>query len=715
MTNKTTQYLIYKDAIISARDAAKAYYDTDVELMTDAEYDALIELIEYSEKEYGWNESKGLLTQVAAGESLGGDVAHSIKMLSLGKANTFDELKSFVRRIQKETNDSVFAVEPKLDGSAVSITYQNGKLVQVATRGNGVTGENITSRFLSSSIKGVTLEYSDIDFEVRGEIYISDADFEVALYNRMEFEYAEWLKRNPTAEPVDIKTLVNVGQKNRMRSEEDKVVLKGKTNFNPEKHLYSNPRNAVSGALLRETVNYSIPMSFAAYDAYGEVFNGRDHVTRMSFVEAMGFSTALSLIPADVRQKPVLEVVEEFGNLRKEGTGYPTDGVVIKLNDIKSRSIMGEGSKAPRWAIAYKYPSNTRETVVQGIEISIGRTGRLSLRAKVAPILLDGTMINYASLHNVSWMEEKDIRIGDTVLLRRANDVIPYIEEAVPALRPSTAVAWKAPETCPQCGESWDKTTLLWRCPSPECGRLNGIIFAAGRDYFDWDGLSEAIITRLDDEGLIKDMADVFSLTKEQLSTLKMRKTDSGQIVFLGEKVGAKVYEQIQNSKSRPLSAVLAALGVRTLGRTFGRRLEAYFGDMTKIVKASPEQLTQVEGIAIKKAEIIHKGLQERLPLILKLAQAGVTMTTTKKEVSANSSRFVGKKVCITGSIPGYTRGQAQELLTEIGAIASSGVSSNTDYLIADEESASSSKYKNAVKFQKPIISPEDFLKELGK
>lgn len=326
-------------------------------------------------------------------------------------------------------------------------------------------------------------------------------------------------------------------------------------------------------------------------------------------------------------------------------------------------------------------------------------------------MFVDGTLIRYASLHNVAWMTEKDIRVGDTVTIRRANDVIPYIDAAILEKRPATAVVWTPPVVCPQCGSDWDKSTLLWRCPSPECGALNGIIHAAGRDYFDWEGLSEAILTRLNDEGLVNDIADVFTLTFDQLANLKMGEKQDGSPSILGEKTAKKIFDEIQKSKARPLSAVLASLGVRMLGRTFGRRLEANFNNMAEIVAASPEELTKVEGIALPKAKVIHAGLREKLDVISKLNNAGVTMVSAKPK--KQNASFTGKKICISGSIPGYTRGQAQELITQLGATASSSVSSNTNYLIADADSAGNSKYQKAVQLGVTIITPAQFLKML--
>lgn len=717
----------YLSLIKKATEAADAYYNTDVELMTDAEYDAIIDRIQAYQEQHGWNEGNALIEQVAAGKGNAGDVQHDVKMLSLAKANEQETIVAFVKTVAKG-----IVLEPKLDGLAVSVIYDNGKITRIATRGNGQIGEDITKN-ITSVVKGLPREISFKQrFEVRGEVFITEKDFITASKNRLAYKFNEFLRTSQVAKKPTIDELFDMAALNRTLDAHDRKAVKGTRAvkhdnsiatrlFRPEEAWFANSRNAVAGALRNEDAGYEVPLTFAAYDVLGNNFPG-EYLSRVEFAALYGIQTAVSLVPssvADLAKKDILAAITAFGTAREAGLEYPTDGVVLKANSIEERAALGEGSRSPKWAIAYKYPSNSRPTVVRAIELNIGRTGRLALRAKVDPVLVDGTEIKYATLHNVSWTQEKDVRIGDTVKIRRANDVIPYLDEVVLNLRPADAKRWVAPAVCPQCGSEWDKSTLLWRCPSISCGALNGIIFAGGRDYFDWEGLSEAIITRLNDEGLVNNIADVFDLTQEQLAKLDMgrlKKAKDGTMtdkVVLGETVAAKIYAQIQNSKKRPLSAVLAALGVRTLGRTFGRRLEAHYGSMKAILSASVADLTNVDGIAIKKAEIIHAGLREKLPVITALAEHGVTMSRAAKKNTA--SVFSGKKIVITGSIPGYTRGAAQELITEIGATASSSVSSNTDYLVADEESKGSSKYKKAQSLGVNIISPVDFLKLAGK
>lgn len=704
MTDIRTQYL---NLISKAISAAEAYRNSDTLILSDDEYDALIDQIAVLSSEYGWDDADALLESVGDGVEEGGDITHTVPMLSLEKASNEETLNSFLSTLKGQV-----VLEPKLDGLAISAIYRSGKLVQVATRGNGVTGEDITKRSFNA-IKGLPATVATTEtLEVRGEVFITSKDFHIANMNRLKYNYDLWLKKNTPKREATITDLYKIALSNRKANDATKsVVIEGTSStFVPEKFIFANARNAVAGSLRSER-KFPVPMTFACYDVFGQQLEQEgSYIKRLNIVQSWGISTATSLMPANLSVPAEIKTaVAEFGELRKTDLGYPTDGIVIKADSISERSRLGSGNKSPKWAVAYKYPSVAQQTVVEDIEVMIGRTGRLSLRARLQPVNVDGTRIEYVSLHNVAWLQEKDIRIGDTVMVRRANDVIPYIDTFVSALRPSTSTRWTAPEVCPQCGEEWDKSTLLWRCVSPSCGELNSVIFASGRDYFDWEGLSEAILTRLNDAGKVRNIADVFDLTLEDLTGLYMGENkDSDKL--LGETVGRKIYDQIQKSKSRPLAAVLAALGIRTLGRTFGRRMAGHFGSMGAILKASVADLTNVEGIAVKKAEIIYAGLREKRDIIVRLRDAGVTMVAEKPSAKATSNIFAGKKLVVSGSVPGYTRSSIQEFLTSIGAVASSSVSSNTDFLIADEESKGNSKYKKAESLGVRIITPEQFL-----
>lgn len=688
----------FTEAVTKAYNAAHNYYNTDVDSdLTDAEYDLLVEELEAAADAHpDWVTQtplyQGLVDEVAAGTADGGDVKHDIPMLSLKKSKTFDEVSSFLGNISGNV-----IVEPKLDGSAISVKYRDGKMVQAVTRGNGQEGKDVTARI--KRLVGLPVALAEgFNGEVRGEIYMTDEQFADASDARLASARSAW------------------------EESAQKAVAAGRQpkEWRPEDFTFSNSRNAVSGLINREsTAGFDFTMSFAAYDVITD--NAVDsYFENMQRIQALGVIPAFALLGADFQtvtsdKDEVSKRIETIG-AEREGYAFPIDGAVIKTDSLRVRAAMGVGSRHPRWALAYKYEADSGVTTVEDIMVNVGRTGRLSLRARIKPVQV-GTLLTYVSLHNVDWLRTKDIRIGDTVKVTRRNDVIPQIEEVL--VRDPASAPWEAPEACPKCGEPWNKETLLWRCETPACGAVNMVIHASKRDYFDWDGMSEAVITRLFDVELISSVADVFSLSEHELSNLIMRYTDSGTPVLLGEKVGKKIYAEIQKSKDVPLARVIAALGIRTLGRTFGKRLSAHFGSMEAICSASIPELQNVEGIS-RKAEVIHAGLRKNADVIAALAAAGVNMVADKPSAAVDGGAVLtGKNVCVTGSmkgsaLDGLTRTQVQELIESHGGRAASSVSSSTHILVAAE--TGSSKYKKALtmgdKIQ--ILSPQDFAGLLG-
>jgi DNA ligase (NAD+) len=633
------------------RAAAKAYYDTDVELMTDAAYDDGVEALRIAVAQNpSWaTDVADLLTQVAAGQSGGGDVEHSSLMGSMDKANTLEAVTAFMAKVTGPV-----VVEPKMDGLAVAATYTGGKLVALTTRGDGRTGEDVTTR--AARITGLPATVSRTDtFEVRGEVYMAAADFEISNTAR---------------------------------------VASGKTAF-------INPRNAVAGALRKATLTHEVRMSFAAYET---TTGPTSHLARMRDLESDGFAVAYKLLGEDdvmaVGPDRVLRLIGEFGE-RRPGAGFPADGIVVKADSDTDRRALGMGSRAPRWAIAYKYDAETATTVVQGIEVSVGRTGRLSLRAKVTPVFVAGTTITYASLHNVSWLAERDIRIGDTVVIERANDVIPYISAPVLSQRPADAAAWVAPTACPQCGEPWNTATLLWRCETPECSILGRIVYAAARDCLDIEGVGVEVATALVESEKVTDIADLFTLTLDDLATLRLGDRD------LGVKTAAKVLAEIVKARGAQWSRVICSTGIRMTGRTMSRRLAAQFPTMRLLRAASISSLANVEGIGQIKAECIREGLLEMAPVLNRLEAAGVNMGT-EEAVTATAKPLAGQTVVVSGSVPGLSRNEVNEFVEAQGGKSSGSVSASTTMLVS--EPSSSSKYVKAQALGVRIVTPAEFL-----
>lgn len=692
----------YDTAIKEATKAADDYYN-GISDMSDDQYDYLLDEIRaYEEANPEEAISHALFTEVAAGQSNdSADIKHDVPMLSLRKVNDTETMNKFV---QKHKGQKILA-EPKIDGIALVLKYENGSFVQAATRGDGQHGENMTSRILKHKPEGIPLTVPHVEsFEVRGELYMTHEDL---------------IKTNEVRQQWEDEYLALRGTE-KSRSVWDYPILK-------------NTRNGVSGAFRSENLDKTITvkgstttliapkahMSFAVYDA---LFQEKQdtYTENLELVEELGFTTARSLLPEIVKEAgDPIAMIEALGENRDD-LAYPIDGCVLKLDSMSQRDLLGADSRAPRWAMAYKYANKTAITVVRDIEPSVGRTGRLALRARMDKVEIDGSEIQYASVHNVDWLMSKDVRVGDTVILSKANDIIPQVQEVVYAQRPDDSMPWEPPATCPQCGEEWNKDTLLWRCESPECSVLGTLIYAAGRTIFDWDGFSTALITQLVEEGRLNDTADVFTLTKEELTNIKVGSgvNMDGSDRVLGETSAQKIYDNIQKSKDKPLSIVIASLGIRMLGRTFGRRLAAKFHTMSNIQDLTlADWLAQDDmGIAQKRAEVFHEGILNRAPLIEKLAAQGVNMGS-EEESSPASKALEGLKIVVTGSMKGsplenLTREGMKDLIESHGAKSSSSVSSTTSILVCGEEG--SSKWKKAKELGIEILTPAEFAEKVG-
>ena len=640
------------------REAARAYYDSAELLMSDEDYDLGIEELRMAAAEDPARAAdfSDLLDTVAAGQSAGGDVQHPSLMGSMQKVPSLEDVTEFVSKVPGGV-----IVEPKLDGLAIRAVYTDGKLTLVATRGDGHTGEDITAQtrnlgFLPATVSPVGT------FEVRGEVYMRDEDF-------------------PSANTV-------------------RTGAGGAA--------FVNPRNAAAGILRKGDKAYAGLLRFAAYDATG-LSAGDDPKVTAAELQNRGIAASTTITP-ELTDDPtsdaaeVLKRIELLGKLRPN-LGFPTDGAVIKAASRKDRDALGMGHTAPRWAVAYKYAAETALTKVRNIVTDVGRTGRLSLTVEVEPVFVGGAQVSRASGHNVYWLLKEDIRVGDTVTLRRAGDVIPYVSEVDLDQRPDTSTAWAAPEQCPRCGGDWDKTTLLWRCTSYDCTALGRIVYAVSRDCLDVDGLGDELVAGLVEAGLVDDVADLFTLTADRIAKVEL---ESGRLI--GDKVATKVAAELERAKNSDWNRVITALGIRATGRTMGRRLAAAFPTMEQLRAATVEDLDQVDGIARKKAEVIYDGIQEleRNGVLDRLADAGVNMGAEPDD-DDSPKPLAGETVVVTGKVGTLTRTQAQERIESLGGKASGSVSGSTTLLVADP-SATSSKVKKAKDAGVRIMAPEELL-----
>ena len=646
----------FDTAVEQALNAAAAYYDSAEMQMTDAEYDVLIDDITEAAAQHPDWDSRGVLDQVAAGASAGGEVTHPTPMLSLSKVKTLDDVRDFVTKVAQPVT-----VEPKLDGLAVRAEYVKGALTLVATRGDGATGEDVTAR--ASEIQGLPLKLrKSLTFEVRGEVFMTDHDFETANDNR---------------------------------------VHSGKPAF-------VNSRNAVAGCLRNSDREYDAPMSFAAYDASGMSISDDSYISRMLSLASWGIGTARALVSgvsdlkATTDPEEVVTRIESLGQ-RRSGLGFPIDGAVVKTDDVNARESLGVVSRTPRWAAAYKYAADTASTVLRDIEVAVGRTGRISLRAVLEPVFVGGTTVTFATLHNPAFVQEADFRIGDTVYVYRAGDVIPRVNAVDLSKRRRGAKKWIAPTTCPQCGEEWDYSTMLWRCPSPECSLTSWIDFALSRDVLDVDGASIAFAEQAVEAGLVNDLSDIFTLSIDQVATLP-----AGDDRQIGVKNATKIVNGIQTAKEQPLARQITSWNIRMVGRTLGRRMAAHFHTLDALLAASQEDLAAVDGIGAEKSRVIYSGLRDREPMIRTLVALGInTGTPASPTTNDGTLPLAGKKVVVTGTVPGLTRTEAQEAVERLGGQSSGSVSKSTDLVVIGD--GAGSKADKAAELGIPTMSAEDF------
>lgn len=629
-------------AVAAVRGAAAAYYDSGVLLMADADYDVLVGRVEATVDVTGWDDG-GVVSRVAAGQSAGGDVTHEQPMLSMAKTVTVAELNVFVERV----GDVVLIVEPKLDGLAVTVRYRDGRLVQVATRGDGRTGEDVTAQ--AGNVLGLPARVAaSFTGVVAGEVYMTDTDFEMSNENRVADGGA----------------------------------------------LFVNPRNAVAGSLRK--VGTRSRMSFAAYDAYGDTVNRIGTYTdRMRALRDAGIATCLDLVNVPDGLTAAIAHIETA----RPTLGYPIDGAVIKVDAYADRERLGATSSTPKWALAWKYAAAEATSTLRGIEVTVGRTGRISLTGIIDPVFVAGATVTRATLHNPNWLHEQQLGIGSTVIVVRAGDVIPRITAPIGAQNIGIE-PYVTPNECPQCDNPWDKTSILWRCQSPTCGTVNAITYWASRDCLDIEGLGETVSEALIEHG-VTSVADLYDLTVNDLAALPL--TDGR---LLGEKNATKIHANIQASKTAPFARVITGLGIRLTGRSVGRWLASEFHTMDALRAASISDIAAIEKLGDIKATSIVNGLKTLTPVIDKLAAHGVNMGT-EPTVNTRTLPLAGKTYVISGSIPGYSRNEAHERIEALGGKASSSVSKTTTALITTE--TGTSKAAKARELGVTVIDPGEF------
>lgn len=648
----------YRDAIGRIRSAAEAYYAGGDLVMDDAAYDALLARTAATEgAEPGWAAADSPTGTVAAGIA-GGDVVHSVPMLSLDNVFDEDELRAWGARLDRILGHPAagYTVEPKIDGMAIAARYVDGRLVQVATRGDGRAGEDVTTQ--APLVAGLPAGLRrPVTVEVRGEVFMTDDDFSRAN---------------------DLRT-AHGGQP------------------------FANPRSAAAGTLRAQDRAYTAPLSFFAYAVHdlpgGE---GLTHSAAMAAIADLGVATTAGSPAGMPRCATIEELLAEIAALgAARGTlGFGIDGAVVKADDPADRDRAGFSSRAPRWAIAHKFPADTRTSRLAAIEVQVGRTGVITPVAVLEPVQVGGVVVTSATLHNFDDLVRRDVRVGDTVFVRRAGEVIPEITGAKLDERPADAEPFTPPEVCPRCGGEIDRSQKRWRCVQGRaCGAGESLAYFASRDAMDIEGLGDKVIAGLVAAALVTDPADLYDLDAESLAKLDR----------LGRTSATKLVANIEASKAQPLSRVLTGLGVRMTGRSMSRRLARHFGSMEALLAATVEQLQEVEAVGPERATTIAAELIELTPVIAKLTARGVTMTESGFPFTAAGVAAAGATdaaetaarlplqhddgtsmtVVVTGSVPGLTRNEGNEAVERLGGKSSGSVSARTDLVVVGDGAGS--------------------------
>lgn len=645
------------------------YYVLDAPEITDAEYDRMMVRLRELEARYPDSIPADSPTQRVGGRASSQftEVRHLEPLLSLGNVFSAEELRAFDERVRSGLpagSKVEYVMEPKIDGLACSLIYENGKLVRAATRGDGVVGENVTANVRTIRSIPLTLKVPEGEavpelLDVRGEVYMPRQAF--------------------------------------MRLNEQRAE-RGESEF-------ANPRNAAAGSLrqLDPQVTASRSLSFFAYYLVGEGAQPK-HSESLALLARYGFKVSENYKVVENIDEAI-KYIGDFNELR-QGLSYDTDGAVIKVNDVYQQRILGATGKDPRWATAYKYPPEQAETTLEDIDWRVGRTGVLTPTAVLTPVKLSGSVISRATLHNEDFIRAKDIRIGDRVIINKAGEIIPEVLRVVAEKRTGDEKEVEIPNVCPECGWRVERQgeEAAIRCTNPHCPALGreGLIHFVSRDAMNIDGCGPSVINALLDAGLVRDAADLYSLRKEDL--LKLER--------MGEKSADNLLAALAESKKNELDKLLFALGIRHVGAKVARILATEFGSMEKLQQAQPEELAQIRDIGDKIAEsaVTWLNVPANIDLVERLAAAGLTMTFTPP-ASQEDNPFFGKTLVFTGTMPTLGRAEAKTMAQDVGAKVSGSVSKKTDYVIAGAEAGS--KLEKAQQLGVTVIDEAEFLRLL--
>lgn len=657
---------------------AKRYYDDDEPEISDFEYDMLMLELRNLEKEYPDLITSDSLTQHVGGTVKEGfeKVEHEVPLQSLQDIFDFDELYAFDERVKKAVENSddgieqiqfempepikqskvKYVVETKIDGLSVSLEYKKGIFVRGATRGNGLVGEDITDNL--KTIKHIPKKLKEpIDIIVRGEVFIGKQEFE---------------KMNQEREAN-------------------------------EESLFANARNAAAGSLrqLDSKIAASRPLDIYIFNVQkSDDVKFTSHIESLQYLEKIGFNVN----PVKVLCNSIPEAIEEINKIgeNRENLTFGIDGAVIKVDDLNMREILGSNYKTPKWAIAYKYPPEQKETLLKDITFQVGRTGAITPMAILEPVKVAGSTISKTTLHNEDFIKEKDLRVGDIVVIQKAGDVIPEVVEVKKEKRTGIEKKFTMPTKCPVCGADAirEEGEAAVRCIGVECPakQYRNILHFASREAMNIKGLGDSIIEELLNRNLISNIADLYSLKLEDIATLKKN----------GQKFAQNLVDSINESKNNELYRLINGLGIRHIGAKAAKQLAKRYKNMDNLQNASLESLIMIDDMGEIMAESVFEffSQEQTKDLILKLKEAGLNMES--KETSGKDSRFEGMIFVLTGGLENYSRKEAEELIESFGGKTSSSVSKKTTYVLAGEDSGS--KLTKAQTLGITIITEEEFI-----
>ncbi len=643
---------------------ANLYYDMDAPAITDYEYDMMMNRLKTLEKEFPELITSDSLTQKVGGHVKEGfsQVTHEVPLQSLQDIFSFDELMEFDERVRKvalaNNEELKYVVETKIDGLSTALKYENGVFVQGATRGNGLIGEDVTDNL--KTIKHIPKQLKEaIDITVRGEVFIGTKEFQ--------------------------------------KMNEEREIL--------EEPLFANARNAAAGSLrqLDSKITATRPLDIFIFNVQkydSQTFDAENsHFVELEKMAKLGFNVVPVRTLCTTIEEATQEI-EKIGQMR-EDLSFGIDGAVVKVDNLRLREILGTTYKVPKWAVAYKYPPEKKETKLLDIVCQVGRTGAITPTAILEPVKVAGSTISKTTLHNEDFIREKDLKIGDTVVIQKQGDVIPEVVDVKKEKRTGEEVDFVMPTVCPVCGAPVVKEEgeVVARCIGIECSAktLRNIAHFVSKVGMDIDGLGIKIIEQLVEKGLIKNIADLYTLTVDDVASLKKN----------GQKFAQNTINAINASKNNDLYKLITALGIRHIGTKSAKGLAKKYQSIDKIAEASVEELSMIEDVGQITAKSVYEFFRQEqtIDLINKLKKAGVNMEAAKTQDS--DERFYGKIFVLTGSLENYTRDQASEIIEGFGGKVSGSVSKKTSYVLAGEEAGS--KLTKAQKLGIQIISEQEF------